>query len=376
MRLTASKIEMAECCPGSFTRKHSRGANDEHANAGTARHAEDEEAIGRGEVPAALADRWPGLEWRAEVAFAYDVSTGVARELGSRIGRAYEAFNLGPYEVPGTADVVGRSQSMLVVVDKKGFDEVTPIQRNAQVRFCGMVAAKTYGYDDVTIAIRPQIGGLDVDEIGAFDFVNVHEHTKRALVGVNKAILDARQGKPVRFEIGRRCRWCDAFDDCPQQRELIENVRSELVPLQVENMIPFADDAEATLAFDLLSRLKILTKRLQGSLIMRSKERAIPTSDGKLYGPHEVAGDLKIDGDVAYAVMREKHGQDVADKAVIRKASQSGIERALKDVAPRGQLAAMQRAVMKEIELRGGSKRETSIEIGVYAPALALKEAG
>ncbi len=375
MRLTASKIEWAKHCPGSFTRKHSRVA-DGFAEAGTARHAVDEDAIGRGEVPQVLVDRWPGFDWRAEVAFSYDVSTGVARELGVGIGRGYEAYNLGPYEISGTADVVGRAPGRVVVVDKKGYDEVTPIDRNPQVRFLGMVAAKAYGLDVAEIAIRPEMGAMGFDEIGGFDFAVIHDDTRRALIDVNKAIVDAHAGRPVRFETGRRCRWCDAFDDCPLQRELVENVRTELVPLQVENMIPFERDEDATVAFDLLARLKILTKRLQGSLIMRAKERPIPTSDGKLYGPREKEGNMQIDADVAYVVVREKYGQKVADQAVSREATQTGIERALKEIAPSGQLAAMKRSVIKEIESRGGTKTESKIAIEVYSAPRLLKVVG
>ncbi len=375
MRLTASKIELAQRCPGAFTRKQSRGSN-EYADAGTARHAEDEDAIGRGEVPQALVDRWPGFEWRAEVAFSYDVSTGVARELGIGIGRGYEAYNLGPYEVTGTADVVGRAPGRVVVVDKKGFDEVTPIARNPQVRFLGMVAAKAYGLDVAEIAIRPEMGAMGCDEIGGFDFAIIHDDTKRTLIDVNKAIVDAHAGRPVRFETGRRCRWCDAFDDCPLQRELVENVRTELVPLQVENMIPFERDEDAAQAFDLLARIGILQKRLKGALIMRAKERPIPLSDGRMYGPHEKDGNTQINADVAYVVVREKYGQDVADKAVSREATQSGIERALKDVAPRGQLAAMQRGVLKEIESRGGTRTESKVVVEVYPAPRLLKLAG
>lgn len=376
MRLTASKIEMAKRCPGSFTVKHT-STHETFAADGTARHADDEDAIGRGEVPQVLVDRWPDItEWRAEVAFAYDVSTGEARELGVGIGRAYEAFNLRPYEVTGTADVVGRSETQLVVVDKKSFAVVTVAARNPQVRFLGMAAAVAYGRDRAEIAIRHELRALDVAEIEAFDFALIQDDIKRTLVDVNKAILDAQAGKPVRFETGSQCRWCDGFDDCPKQRELTLTVRNGVVPMRVESMIPFERDEDATAGYELLQQIKILSKRLQASLIARAKERAIPVGDGQVYGPITKEGSLEIDADIAYEVIREKHGQEVADAAVSREATQTGIERALKKIGARGEVAAMKKSVIVEIEKRGGASRPIKTTMDVYPAQPLLKVVG
>lgn len=376
MRLTASRIEMAKRCPGSFTVKHS-STREAFAEDGTKRHAEDEAAIGRGEVPLALTERWPLIEeWRAEVAFAYDVSTGEARELGVGIGRAYEAFNLRPYEVTGTADVVGRSATQLVIVDKKGHEKATAAARNPQVRFLGMAAAVAYERAEVDIAIRQEIGPLDVATIESFDFAVIHDDVKRTLLDVNRAIIDAQAGKPVRFETGRQCRWCDGFDDCPKQRELATTVSNGIVPLRVESMIPFERDEDATAGYELLQQIGILHKRLKASIIARAKERPIPVGDGKVYGFVTKEGDLEIDGDIAYEVIREAHGQEVADKAVAREATQTGIERALKTIAPHGKLAAMKKAVLKAIEERGGSKRPMTTKPDVYPAQPLLKVVG
>lgn len=375
MRLTASKLELARECPGAFTRTWST-RRDEFAEAGTARHAVDEAAIARGEVPEALTDRWPGLTWRAEVAYAYDVATGVGRELGVGIGRGYEAFNLSPYEVTGTADVVGLSPDALVIVDKKGYEEVKPAAVNPQVRFLALAAARAYKRDAAEVAIRPEVGPMDVAEVNPWDLPVIHNEVKQTLIDLNTAILDARAGNPVRFEVGRRCRWCDAFDDCPKQKELADSMRTDLVHVRVESMLPFERDEDAAQAFDLLQRIKIMSKRLQGALIMRAKERPFMTSNGMVYGPVEKEGNLEINADVAYSVVREKYGQDVADKAVSREATQTGIERALKEVASRGQLAEMKRAVLKEIEDRGGAKRETKVTIDLHPAPKMLRVVG
>lgn len=373
MRLSASKLELAKRCPGSFTVKHAP-TRETFAEDGTARHAEDEAAIGRGEVPQALVDRWPDItRWRAEVAFAYDVSTGEARELGQAIGRNYEAFNLRPYEVTGTVDVVGDSPTQLVVLDKKGHAKVTRAAENPQVRFLGMTAATAYGFDHVEIAIRPELGAIDAARIEAFDFAVIRDDVRKTLLDVNRAILDAQAGREVRFETGPQCRWCDGFEDCPKQRELALTVRTGTLPLRVESMIPFERDEDATAAFDLLAQVKVLQKRLQAAVIARAKERPIPVGDGQVYGPVTKEGSLELDGDVAYEVVRELHGQAVADKAVARDATQTGIERALKEIAPHGQLASMKKAVLVAIEQKGGTKRAVKTSFDVYPAQRLLK---
>ncbi len=68
-------------------------------------------------------------------------------------------------------------------------------------------------------------------------------------------------------------------------------------------------------------------------------------------------------------MIREQHGQEIADAAVERKASQAGIKRGLEFV--NGGSSAL-KTVMDEIKKRGGAKREEGEAIEEYdAPALA-----
>jgi hypothetical protein len=102
--ITASSIERGKRCPAHATLPH-RDVPTAAADAGSERHAGYEARINAGDIPEELESRWPGMSWRAEVKFAYDLSTGRGRELGQGSDRDYSGA--GPLELTGTADVVG-----------------------------------------------------------------------------------------------------------------------------------------------------------------------------------------------------------------------------------------------------------------------------
>jgi hypothetical protein len=371
--VTASRIELARKCLGAFTLPQVNAPN-EHSEAGTARHAKDEDAIGRGEIPQYLLDAWPGYDWRAEVAFAYDVATGEGRELGQGLKRGYG--DLRPFEFAGTADVVGRNGDSVVVVDKKGFEEVTRAADNGQVRFLCLAATRAYRAKHTEGGIKDELRALDRAEFDAFELDAIHQEVRATVLEVAKVRADARNGLPVPFATGRQCRWCNAFDHCPKQRELKALVVSAQADLRVEAQIPFNDDNDAAEGYEFFRRLDILHKRLKSALYARANERPIPLGNGKLWGPRVVDGNREIDGDIAYTVIREKYGQDTADKAVERHATQKAMETALKSAVPKGAGAAAMRGVMKEIEDRGGIERSTKTVFEEFDPALPEKAVG
>jgi hypothetical protein len=134
--------------------------------------------------------------------------------------------------------------------------------------------------------------------------------------------------------------------------------------------MPFRDDDQAADAYFLWKRLGMLHKRLGSALHARAHERPIPIGDGKMFGPEMTEGNDKIDGDIAYDVIRTMHGQSVADAAVERKASKKRIKEALSLVAGKGQGAAMERAVLAEVKAKGGIRNEVKVTIAEYVPQL------
>ncbi len=298
-----------------------------------------------------------------ECAFAYDASDGTARKLGHIARRDYQ--ELRPFEIPGTIDLLIRGNGRIVVVDYKGYEEVTDAESNAQTATYALMVARTYGYDEVTVAIvylggprRPSIAVL-----GAFD-LDAHAERLRQLQ------LDvARADAPI--VSGPHCKYCNAFLACPLQRKLADDAGSGIVPMQVESMIPFESDEDAADAYDLFERIKMLSARLAAALHARASERQFRLHDGRVFGPHEKRGTLKIDADKAYEAIRAKYGQKIADASVQRKVAQKWIEDALAGAVPSPKKA--KDALIKELEAAGGASREAKTVVEVYEPQKLLK---
>lgn len=360
--ISSSKLELAQQCQGAFTLPW-RDESTTWSEAGTARHAEDEHAINAGSPPAEYEERWPGLTWRAEVSYAYDIASGTSRYLGCGINRAYG--DLTPFEVPGTIDAEGRGPGVLVVVDRKGFEQQTPAAAHPQARFLALCAARHQAAEQVTVAIRPEVGGMDVAELDPVLDLDIIAHDVRELV-IRMATLraDVRAGRATpRFTTGRWCRWCPAFDECPEQRGLRALMRRDEDDPELA-LSTFVDDDSAAEVYQLWKRIGILHKRLSQQLHAHAASRPIFLPGGRVFGYREKQGSERLSGDVAYEVVRELHGQALADAAVERVATKTGLERALKGDG--GPLAPRLRAVLDKIRKRGGATRSSSRSIEEY----------
>lgn len=366
--ISASLVPLRLACPGSHRLPQSP-YQTEHAEAGTDRHADMESAADIGDEtklpPEVQALIRTGDMLATECAFAYDVSTGAARELGHIKKRAYQ--NLAPFEIPGTTDLLIRGSRRMVIVDYKGFEEVTGADENAQTLTYALMVARTYGLDEVTVAIvylasprRPSIA-----TIGALD-LDVHAERLAQLV-VDVAAPEAP------LVTGPQCRYCHAFLSCPRQQEIKARFSTDLVHLEAEQMIPFQNDDDASEAAEILARLKLFTARLSAALYARAKERPIPLRNGRMLGEVQKLGKREIDADAAYKAIRARYGQEVADASVQRKVAQKWIEDALK-AAGVAQPGKAKDALVKELEKAGAVIRETKTVIEEFDPELKLVE--
>jgi hypothetical protein len=355
--LSSSRLELADKCPGHLTLPHVDEPN-EWSEAGTERHAADEDAINAGEIPEEYMDRWPGLTWRSEVSYMYDVATDSARFLGVGIERAYGPR--GPLEIPGTVDVEGRGRGMIVIVDRKGFEAQAPAADHPQVRFLALAAARVQPADRVIVAIRPEIGPMDIDEIDPVFGLDVIAHDVKALLIRSAAVRrDARAGKPAPFNTGRHCRWCPAFAACPKQAELkalvVQDDDNPDLALQT-----YLDADSAPDVYALYKRIGILHKRIAQSLFAYAAGTPIPLGSGRMFGRVDKLGNEKLDGNTVHAVVKEMHGQAAADAAVIRTATKKRLEESLK-----GKRGAV-KTVLEAVRARGGSERKPGYEITEY----------
>ncbi len=366
--LTASKVEMAHRCEASLVlpqRREKHAGQDE----GNERHKEWEDLINAGGVPDVLEAAWPGYTWRAEVAFAYDLATGKGRELGVGLGRDYG--EMGPLEICGTADAVGRGPNgELAIADRKSFDpRVKHAAHNAQLATLALAATRTLGLDECEVGIFHEVRKPDVVRLDMFKLEGFHLELRGILERAASARARHRAGEALKVVPGDHCRYCDAFHNCPAQKDLALELADPEAPLKVEALIPLASDADALRAYEFWKRAKMLTKRLGDALYARAKESPIPLGNGLVFGERKTKGSRELDADKAYEVVRDRFGQEPADKAVTREATQTGLERAL------GKTGKAE--VMKLLEQRGGiSHREGSTKFEEFDPKKQLKDAG
>lgn len=379
MRLSSSKVELAIKCAAAFALPHSevdttRKDGSSEIEDGKDLHAIEERAIESGSIPSILEDTWPGFAWRAEVKFAYDLSTREGREIGQGSDRAYG--ELAPFEVPGTTDIIGRLGDRLVIVDRKSYNEVTPAARNPQLKSLAIAAASAYDAAHVEVAILHLIHGLDRARLDLFvDLDAFHDE----LVAVHGRVMQARQairqGLELDVNVGRQCRYCPAFDACPEQQKLIERVQSDSLALEVEQRVPIRSEIAGADLYELWKRVGMLHKRIGAALFARAKEGPIRLHSGKMFGTVTTTGNEKLDGDVVYDVVKDRHGQAIADTAVVRSATKTRLREALGFVGATS-VAAAERAVLDEVRARGGAKRETKIAIEEFSPKLSAVAGG
>jgi hypothetical protein len=135
-------------------------------------------------------------------------------------------------------------------------------------------------------------------------------------------------------------------------------------------MLPLTPATVAT-AYERLKHAEHLLKRIRAAIFGYASEIDVPLGNGRVLGRRVKLGDTQLDGDTVYEVVREKYGQEAADAAVSREATQVKLEAMLKarDVKPR---APAMRELMTEVHKRGGAKRlpkETTDEHVLELPA-------
>jgi hypothetical protein len=364
-RPSASSVERVLACPGSAHLEQHDYRSD-YAEAGNDRHGDAEAAAVLGaheDLPWQVRKLLePGDVMAAECAMAYDVSDDTARALGHIAWRDYSGLR--PFEIPMTIDLIVYGENRVLVVDYKGFEDVTSAALNPQLATGALAVARASGRDEVTVAIV-YLGAswkpADVATLCVFD-LDVHAARLREMMTSTSRELVT----------GKHCKYCHAFISCPEQRRLAEEAGGGAIAMRVESMIPFGNDEDAADAYDLLQRIKTVQTRLSAALYARAAERPIPLRNGRMFGPHAKLGDREYDGPTVHAVVAAmpELGRDVADKVVEMVASQAQFERVVKPLVKRGQFAATKKAVFGEVERLGKMARKETVTIEEYEPTL------
>jgi hypothetical protein len=304
----------------------------------------------------------------AEVAFAYDVETGKVRELGRDIDRQYG--KLAPTEIPGSLDFLCMVGDVLHIDDyKSGRTEVPPARENLQLHTQALMACRAYGASKARVSlvhIRDDGSTYrDAHDLDAFDLAEVADRLSRLWTRVQIAKKAVAQGKQPDVREGKHCEFCPAKNACPAKVAWLVRLGA---PQGIEQRFDaLLTGATARQAYEVYQRAEEVMGAIRGKLYAWARENPIDLGDGKVFGPTTFERET-IDGEVAWKALESLHGTNVAMRACELTTSKAAIERALKEIAPRGSLAAFKRKALDEIAERGGIEVKVSETIKEHLP--------
>lgn len=296
--LSASSLARARQCPPSHALPAVR-SDSTYAARGRVIHAYLAALVDgtpREEALAAVAD--PALrEWcekidtrhvprgaESEVAFAFDVLSGLARRLQPGDHRNY---SVAPHEIPGTCDLVLWSDSAVEVWDWKttSFDHDPEFYRE-QLEFYGLCAARAAGATTATLRIKVITDDGAVADGAEWsldweDLARIAQRTRETHMAVKYTRAARLEHERTAFAPwtpdvteGPQCRYCPAFLACPAKRAAIAAVLSQEPLAWVGNN---AGDAILR-ARDLETASKAARAALQELL---ANGESVSTSDGR-----------------------------------------------------------------------------------------------
>ena len=282
---------------------------------------------------------------RAEKAFAWNYRTGEVIELGEDIGRDYR---LEPYELAGTADIVGIRNGALLIADWKTGREAPPAKDNAQLMFLAMCANKLADFDEIELCIGHVVDGKiwpDYDTVTRFDLDIFEAELKAVLANPNP------QPKP-----GTHCRYCPVLSTCPKALETL-TAKDDAYPLALRGIESIQDAKHAEW---LLHRIDA-AEELLSSVKAKVREYAdvngaFELSNGKKWGPYVVVRET-IQGS------REKLIEVGIPESLIEYSVAKGdVEKFAKEGAEKGKGAAAVRDMLNKLRDAGCIKESQFIK--------------
>lgn len=341
IRLSGSSLWRAEYCPASVVLPATEERHDDQ-DRGVAHHAMLEEKAPEGSL--------------VEVAFAYDVESETAREIGRCIGRNYGA--LGPTEIPGATDLVTLGADHLVVTDYKtgvGYMVAHP-SVNLQLQFYALCACLVYGKTSAIVEVQYEdTGEVAHAEFDAFAFIEIKARIR--------AIWEATRAASPRVVEGEHCWRCPAAARCPAKVALALAVASGELPADVAQME--LTPAVVAAGWPKIRRLEHLLEKVKESYKAVASAQPVPLGGGRFLGV--VNGHREtLDGWTTFAAIKDAYGEQVATKVVEVKASKAALERALAPLAPaRGKGKFVAQAV-ELVRAAGGIKTEPTMSVTEY----------
>jgi hypothetical protein len=237
-----------------------------------------------------------------EVSFAWNLETGVVREVGRNLSRDESRKRAIPGEVVGSADVVGLMPDSVVIYDyKTGWGFVERAEVNWQLRSYGWLGARRYERERVKYGvIRVRDSGQPWFDHAEMDFLDLELHEERMLDLFERRRKVITLGQRARSNAtgwlwqadlpqpheGEWCRYCPALESCPAKVTAIKRVLNA----------PPDQPLSATNAVEMFKRIKLAEQILERwkaalkNITRREGPFKVPGSD-QVLGLHKVIKD-------------------------------------------------------------------------------------
>lgn len=380
--VTSSQLGRIAACPASQALPHVN-RESKWSKAGKAVHAFLEDCSNSGSAGDAL-NRVPtefhdlcamiALEtlphsekggYAAEVAFAFNVDTFSARELGRSIGREYVKHGLDPErEIGGSPDLVGVAENAVVVADlKTGYGWQTP--DSWQMRANGAMAALAYQKDEaymLTLIVHGDETVRLYGHMNAFEIADVARDMAGVFERAHSGIADNV------FTIGEHCRYCPAMSFCPAQTKLVKDLAlSAASPLTSADMAAQLTPESAREAWTKLKAAKGAIEAIDQAVRLFARQAPIDLGGGKWLGTKTKTTEV-MDGGATLKVLRDKYGPEIADAVVEMTATKTRLKDAMREVAAKNgsKIAALEAEVIDAVRAIGGIRSRTVEEIREY----------
>ena len=321
--ITFSGLHRVKACPPSAILPHSEKANDAATNQGVEVHRflellstgiSREAAIElcasehRRFLSVIEVDKLPATaagQYAAEVAFAYNWRKGTGRWLGRGTGRDYS--DVGPDEIPGTADVVGLTPDAVVVLDYKAGPYANrrgAVGESMQLRGYALAAARAYGKERAIIGeIRIGADGVPVFETAELSATDLE------VVEIEIRLTMERAKEPRTQTVeGPHCAYCPAFASCPSKTALARALGD------ADSALPAVLTPETALkARERSKAAKQVLKQVDEALDLYFRANPVTLPSGKVLGEKaERTPNMKL----ALPILRDLYGAEVAKAAI------------------------------------------------------------
>ncbi len=292
-------------------------------------------------------------QWKAEVAYAYDVQRDAARLIGENVGRGYE---VSASEIPGTIDALALDDEHAHVVDWKTTSGFGPgpadAEDNWQLRLYALMVARAHRVDSVTIhVVRITTNGVTSTShtLDSLELDAVAHEVKRLVQSVPTALPQS----------GSHCHRCRAVAVCPTTNAATTAIAPP-APIKLE----INDDNAGSLLMK-LRQVQAACEQLEGALKLyaaNKNEEGIRLPTGKRWVRTSVDREsINLNGD-ANAMGIAIISMAGAEKALEPKisVSKAGIERELKSAGLKGkELREKLDNVMSELRAAGATRTTT-----------------